>query len=195
MSTSGGPGPGVRDQLAGGPARGLGCAPQMAKAALHDAALLHGLVHAAEDDRAVVAARAANALKKVQQANPRALDPFVARLLKAALACTTPEARWNLWLVLGKARLTDPQRAMAAAALTEALASHSALERVHAVQALADLSAADPSLRLHVQALVQGALQDGSAAVRARARKLLLQPGGAHTPPSQPNDRTAKTHR
>ena len=165
----------VRERLAAGPERGLGCAAELAVRAAKDPDLLRELVDALLDERAVVVVRAANALKKVQESEANALHGFAGTLLRAALGCEVAEARWNLWLVLGRTEMTARQRSSVVDALFEALGSASAFERVAAMQALADVSAADPALAPRVRTVLVRALEDGSAAVRARARRLMRQ--------------------
>ena len=70
--------------MAGGGTPGLGCAGEIAIEALESAAVLEALVAALRDARAVVAGRAAHALKKVQAARPEALYPFARVILRAA---------------------------------------------------------------------------------------------------------------
>jgi hypothetical protein len=57
----------------------------------------------------------------------------------------------------------------------EALSSRSALQRTFALQALANYAQNDDALRTRVQPVLQRALTDTSAAIRARARKLVKQ--------------------
>ena len=162
----------LRERLAAGPQRGLGCAAEVAREALADGDALRALVAALEDERTTVVARAANALKRVQAADPRILDPFGTRLVRKALNCDVLEARWNLAIVIGGLQLSAHQRALAVELMFEALASSSAFLRVFAMQALVDISQADPKLRDRVRVVVSRALEDPAAAVRARARKL-----------------------
>jgi HEAT repeat protein len=162
----------VRASLAAQPGTGLGCVPELAKAALTNRAVLQGLIDALRDERPLVAERAANALKKVQAEASRALDPFAAPLIRAALRCEVLKARWNLWAVLGGLALSAPQRAVVVDRLFEAMQASSALERVHAMQALADVSKGDAALQARVLGLLGRFADDASAAVRARAKRL-----------------------
>ena len=163
----------ARERLAAGPGRGLGCAEVIAAEALQSEALLQELIAALDDPRPCVLARAANALKKVQAKEARALDPFAGKLVKTALACPVREARWNLVLLLGKLPLHGRDRALAIELLFEAFSDSSALVRTFAMQALADLGQQDPALRRRVRPVVEWALTTGTAAMQARARKLL----------------------
>ena len=82
------------------------------------------------------------------------------------------EARWNLAIVIGGLRLRGRERALAIDLMFEALASSSALMRVFALQALVEISAEDRALGERIRPAVSSGLEDPSAAVRARARKL-----------------------
>ena len=162
----------VRERLAGGPARGLGCAAEVAAAALEDASVLQEVVEALRDERPVVVARAANVFKKVHAKASGMLDMYANELIQTALGCKVPEARWNLILVLGSLPLTDRDRTMAVDLFFGELCNSNVFLRVSAMQALADLSRDDTALRLRVRGVIARALEDESRAVRARARVL-----------------------
>jgi hypothetical protein len=120
-----------------------------------------------------VVLRAANALKKVQQQNPELLAPFAKRLLRAALKCEVLFARWSLTIIVGGLPLQGKDRALAIELLFEGLRGDSALLRTFAMQSLADMSRDDASLRRRVRPIVEQFAEHGTAAMRARARKLL----------------------
>ncbi len=162
----------IRERLAAGPARGLGAAEEIANEAAAHPETLQALIAALEDSRDVVLCRASNALKKLQQLHPQSLDPFAGRLIDKAFACAVLEARWNLMIVVGGLRLSTRERALAIELMFEAIESSSAFLRVFALQGLFDLSAHDEGLRARVRLLIARALDDTSAAVRARARSL-----------------------
>lgn len=160
------------ERLAAGPQRGLGCAREVAAEALERPQVLRSLIDALTDERPLVVARAANALKRIHAADPNALEPFGGKLIRRALSCGVREARWNLLIVIGGLRLRGRDRPLAIDLMLEALGSSSALLRVFAMQALADTAHDDPALQDRVRQVIVRALEDTSAAVRARARKL-----------------------
>ena len=162
----------VRERLAAGPGRGLGCASSLALEAVQDGGILQGLLDALRDPRARVVARAANALKKAQEREPRVLDGLARALVRVAVRCEVREARWSLLLVVGGLQLTGASRGAAVDWLWGALGSASALERVGAMQGLASLSQQDETLRTRMREVQQRGMVDESAAVRARARRL-----------------------
>jgi hypothetical protein len=58
----------LRDRLAGGTTRDLGCANEVAREALRRPALVEELIDALDDERIVVSHRAANALQRFVRA-------------------------------------------------------------------------------------------------------------------------------
>jgi hypothetical protein len=163
----------VRERLAGGPPRGLGCANAIVVEANHSPDVLAELVAAAQDKRAVVTIRAANALKKVQRERPDLLVPFTKKILRAALECEELRTRWNLTRVVGQLPLRGRDRALGIELMFEALGSESGFLRTFAMQGLVDFSADDAALRARVRPIVEEFAANGTAAMRARARKLL----------------------
>ena len=70
-------------------------------------------------------------------------------------------------------RLTVRERHRAAAALHRHLNDRSSIVKTSALQGLADLSRNDAELRAKVKQLLEDSEQSGTAAMKARARKLL----------------------
>lgn len=166
----------VRSRLAAGSQRGLGAAGEIVAEALHlanDAALIAEVVDALGDVRPIVQNRAARTLKKIQAERPQSLQPFAKRLLRAALACPDLRARWNLLIVCGNLALRGADRALAIDLMFDRLRTGSALEHTFAMQALVNFADQDPRLLQRVKPIVQAALENPSAAVQARARRLL----------------------
>jgi hypothetical protein len=163
----------VREALAAAPVRGLGKAHAVANAAGSDAKVLKELVEAGCDSREVVSRRAANALKKVQAVKPELLVPYAGRLVRMALDCEELRTRWNLTLVVGELPLKGRDRKLAVELMFEALESASGFLRAFAMQGLVNLAEGDAALRARVRCVVEKGTQDSSAAVRARARRLL----------------------
>jgi HEAT repeat protein len=163
----------LRDRLAVGTTRDLGCANEVAHEALGNPRLIYELIDALDDDRVVVPHRAANALKKIQRSKPELLHPFAKHLLRHALEIQHLHTRWNLTIILGELPLRGRDKSLALDLFFESLSSHSAFQRAFALQALANYAQNDPALRKRVQPILERATTDTSAAIRARARKLL----------------------
>ena len=135
------------------------------------------LVAALAAPRVPVMLRAAHALRIICKAHPEALQPHTRAVLRAAAACTDLRTRWNLILVIGMLPLRGRDRALAVDLFFEALQSGSGFLRAFALSGLTNFAADDQALRRRVIPLVEQALEDPSAAVRARARKLHKQLG------------------
>ena len=140
---------------------------------LHAPGRFDELVACMRDDDAVVRMRAADAAEKVTREIPHLLERHRAALLELANATEQPSLRWHLAQMLPRTRLDPNQQRLAIAVLRRYLDDRSAIVAVSALQALADLTDSDPSLRRTVTATIRTAVQTGTAAVRARGARLL----------------------
>jgi hypothetical protein len=120
---------------------------------------------------------AARSLRKLAEREPHALIPHAAEVLKLAMAEQDLRVRWNLIQVLGKIPLKPVQRGVAVDWLFERLRDASPFTRTFALQALYDLSCEDESLRGRWKLVAREFAENGTAAMRARARKLLKANG------------------
>lgn len=167
----------LRDRLATGTTRDLGPTNEIAREVLRSPALVQQLVAALDDKRIVVAHRASNALKKIQRESPELLHRFAKQILRHTLATEHMHTRWSLTIILGELPLRGRDKSLAVDIMFEALSSSSALQRAFALTALANYAQNDAALRSRIQPILQRALTDSSAAIRARARKLMKQLG------------------
>jgi hypothetical protein len=119
------------------------------------------------------AERAARTLKKIAEADRAILYPLRKQLLKAAFEAQDIRVQWNLTIVIGRLPLTGRDKAVAVDLMFERLRDPSGLNRTFAMQALTDLSADDPALRARVAPIVREALEHGTPAMKARAKRLL----------------------
>ena len=135
------------------------------------------LVGELRDGSAAEALRAARGLKKIAETEPGLLAGYEKALLKAALRMDEAglQTRWQLTIVLGKLTLKGRDRLAAVDWLWERLRDESALERTFAMQALFELSGGDRELRGRVMVVVREFAATGTAAMRARARRLMRE--------------------
>lgn len=159
-------------RLEGGDRRSIDGVADAVAQALARPALVPVLVEGLFADDAVVRMRAADALEKVSRTRGDKLEPFadcfideVARSREAALG-------WNLALVLPRLALDAARRRRAIAVLMRLVAARNGLVRVGALQALADFAVTDATLAQRLIPILADAAGTGTAAVRARARKL-----------------------
>jgi HEAT repeat protein len=125
-----------------------------------------------DKDKAIVE-RAARTLKKIAEADALALYVWRKKLLEAALRASDVRVRWNLTIILGRLPLKGADKALAVDLMFERLRDESGLSRTMAMQALMDLSEKDAVLRSRIMPIVRDSIENGTPAMRARARKLL----------------------
>ena len=140
---------------------------------LHDHARFGELVACLDDADALVRMRAADAAEKITRDAPELLQPHADRLLALAASTEQPSLRWHLAQMLTRVRLSAEQQRAAIAAFRAYLDDKSAIVKVTALQALADLTLQDASLRRSIVPTIRKAMQSGTAAVRSRGERLL----------------------
>lgn len=116
--------------------------------------------------------KAADAAEKVSAVQPELLKPYKTELLGLLAETEQIELRWHLAQMIPRLPLTRDQRRRAAATLQLYLEDRSSIVRTFALQALADLSRSDAELRPIVREILEKTMASGTAAMKARARKL-----------------------
>jgi hypothetical protein len=117
--------------------------------------------------------RAADAAEKVTVERPELLHPHKQELLGLLVETEQIELRWHLALMVPRLELSASECNRAASALQRYLEDRSSIVKTCAVQGLADLAAQDPRLREMARRIIEESLRTGTAAMKARARKLL----------------------
>jgi hypothetical protein len=163
----------ISTMLEGSDRRSIGRADEVARLVLREPRRFRQLIEHLWGENPVLRMRAADAVEKVSAEKPRLLDRYKAELLGRLAETDEIELRWHLALMVPRLRLTAPERHRAAAALQRYLDDRSSLVKTFALQGLADLARSDPGLRAKVKQLIENAVQSGTPAMKARARKLL----------------------
>lgn len=161
--------------LRGGDQRSIGKANQAAKLTLSEPKRFSELIECLWDEDPVIRMRAADAAEKVTVTRPELLKPHKQELLGLLAETEQIELRWHLALMVPRLALTSPERQRAAALLERYLEDRSAIVKTFALQGLVDLARQDSSLRELAKQAVEESLRTGTAAMKARARKLLKQ--------------------
>lgn len=164
--------------LKGGGHNSLGRANAAAAAAASDRKKFRELILAIWSSEPVIRMRAADAAEKASRTNPSLLEPFKAELLGLLRSEQQQEVRWHLAMMIPRLLLTSRERIAAAAIFREYLSDRSSIVRTCALQALYDLSRQEPALHEETELLLRTSLQSGTAAMKARARKLLNSSAG-----------------
>jgi hypothetical protein len=165
----------LRTMLSGGDRRSIGRADEVA-ALLRDCPERVGeLVELLWDLDEVIKMRTADALEKLSREGAEWLEPFKAELLGLMAETRQQEVRWHLAEILPRLRLTDAECGRAAAILEGYLEDRSSIVKTFAMQGLWELSRRDSKLRARTIELIQELTRMGTAAMRARGRKLLKE--------------------
>jgi len=161
--------------LKGGDRRSLGRANQIAARVAKNSALFPQLMAGLWSEDPVVCMRAADAAEKVSHAKPELLRRYKEELLGLLEEAEQQELRWHLALMVPRLPLNTAERRRAAAALENYLQDRGSIVKTHALQGLADLAAGQPQMRQQVIDLLHESARSGTAAMRARSRKLLAR--------------------
>jgi hypothetical protein len=158
----------------------MGRGPEAASMELVEAALAAGGEGVCEDlvrrlgdkDKGVVE-RAARTLKKIAERDGARLFGWRKKLLQAALGAVDKRVQWNLTIVVGKLPLKGADKGLAVELMYERLKDKSGLNRTMAMQGLVDLSEGNAGMRRRAMVVVREFLENGTPAMKARARKVL----------------------
>ena len=161
--------------LRGGDRRSIGRSNAVVKFVLRAPKRFAELLRCLWSDDLIVRMRAADAAEKVSDRKPELLKSYKAELLGLLAETDQIELRWHLAQMIPRLRLTQVERRRAAEALQLYLQDRSSIVRTFALQALTDLSRDDAALRPGVREILEQSAVTGTAAMKARARKLLKE--------------------
>jgi HEAT repeat protein len=160
--------------LKGGDRRTIGRSDQVAAIVSKAPELFPQLIAGLWSEDSLVRMRAADAAEKVTRKNPEFLRPYKKELLGLMTEAAEQELRWHLAAMVPRLPLNAQERQLATSALARYLEDRSSIVKTFAIQGLADLAQDDPSLRPRVVELLREATRNGTPAMKARSRKLLL---------------------
>jgi len=165
----------IAAMLKGGDRRSVGRSGEVKKLVLRRPARFAELLECFWDEDPVIRMRAADAAEKITVARPELLKSHKPELLGLLDEAEQIELRWHLALMVPRLSLSRPERARAAAALQRYLEDRSSIVKTFALQGLADLARHDARLREPARRTLEENLRTGTAAMKARARKLLKE--------------------
>lgn len=135
--------------------------------------LIEGLWHADQ----LVRMRAADATEKVTRKHREFLHPYKKELLGLMAEAQEQELRWHLAVMVPRLILNAKERQTASSSLKGYLEDRSSIVKTFALQGLVDLAHDEPGMRLEVIEILRKATRDGTPAMKARSRKLLIRLG------------------
>jgi hypothetical protein len=161
--------------LEGGDRRSIGHADQVAALVSKDVALFPELMTGLWSGDAPVRMRAADAAEKVTRGNRELLRPYKKELLGLMAETQQQELRWHLAAMIPRLPLNATERKLAVSTMRGYLEDRSSIVKTSALQALADLAQDEPGLRPKVIDVLRESSRNGTPAMKARSRKLLLR--------------------
>jgi hypothetical protein len=161
--------------LEGGDRRTIGRADQVAAFVAKSLRLFPKLIAGLWSADPLIRMRAAAAAEKVTRKHPELLTPFKKELLGLMTEATEQEMRWHLPAMVPRLPLSAAERELAITSLNGYLEDRSSIVKTFALQGLADLAQDDSSIRPMVVETLREATRNGTPAMKARGRKLLLR--------------------
>ena len=161
--------------LEGSDRRSIGRADQVAAMVSEDPRLFPKLIAGLWSADPLVRMRAADAAEKVTRTHHELLRPYKQELLGLMSESQEQEVRWHLAVMVPRLMLTARERQAAISSLSGYLQDRSSIVKTFALQGLADLAQDEPGLRAEVIEILRAATRDGTAAMKARSRKLLTK--------------------
>ena len=152
----------------------IGRSNQVAAMVSKDPGLFPELTAGLRSADLLVRMRAADAAEKVTRKKRELLQPYKKELLGLLAETKQQELRWHLAVLVPRFRLTARERQAATSSLHSYLEDRSSIVKTFALQGLADLAQDDPSIRPRVMEILRDATRNGTPAMKARSRKLLL---------------------
>jgi hypothetical protein len=162
-------------RLEGGDRRTIGLSDEVAATVSRNPKLFSELISGLWSENPLLRMRAADAAEKVTRQNRELLQPYKKELLGLLAEAAEQELRWHLAVMIPRLALNTKERQRAAASLDRYLEDRSSIVKTFALQGLADLAGDDSSVRPRVVEALREAARSGTAAMRARSRKLLLR--------------------
>ena len=163
--------------LQGGDRRSLGQADEVLRLLRAKPQKIAELVNLLWDTDPVVRMRAADVTEKLSIDHAEWLQSYKAELLGMMEESLQQEVRWHLALIVPRLALSQTERRKAAVLLERYLEDRSSIVKTFAMQGLWDLSSGDAAFREAVADRVLQLTKTGTAAMRARGRKLLNESG------------------
>ena len=163
--------------MTGGDKRSIGRADSVAAMVTRNPRLFGKLITGLWDADPVVRMRSADAIEKVTRKERELLSPYREDLLALLTQADEQEVRWHLAMMVSRLSLNDEERKLAVSVLRRYLEDRSSIVKTFALQGLADLAEVEASIRPAVIEILRQAKRNGTAAMKARSKRLLKNLG------------------
>jgi hypothetical protein len=163
----------IVDKLSGGKRGSVGDRDEVAEEVREWPFLFDELFAAILHPDPIVAGRAAGAAEQVSKHQPELLQPHKTRVLNEAAASPAWEVKAAVCRMIPRLEMRPAEYARAITVLEDYLEERSSIVGTFAMQGLVDLALRDASLLKRIRPVIEALTISGTAAMRARGRKLL----------------------
>lgn len=164
----------IEKLLSVGDLRTTGKSGEVVELVLANPRLFEDVVNAILSDDPGIRMRASDAAEKITQVHSEWLHPYKKLFLDKISKINQQEVRWHTAQMLPRITLTKTERKRVFDILLTYLEDKSRIVKTFTMQALADLAIQDNSYLNHVRRLLSSLIQEGSPAMKARGKKLLV---------------------
>ena len=164
----------IEKLLSVGDLRTTGKSGEVVKLVLSNPMLFEDVVNAILTDDPGIRMRAFDAAEKITQRHSEWLHPYKKLFLEKISKINQQEVRWHTAQMLPRIKLTKTERKRVFDLLLTYLEDKSRIVKTSTMQALADIAIQDNAYLNQVQKLLSNMMVEGSPAMKARAKKLLL---------------------
>ncbi len=163
------------EKLGGKDRRSIGNANQIVIQVLKTPSLIKKLIEILKINDPILRMRTADVIEKISRSHPDYLNPYKKILLNEGMPIQQQEVRWHMAQILPRLSLKKNERKKAVKQLFQYLEDESKIVKTFAMQGLADFAFEDNELKKKVIFVIEDLIKIGSAAMRARGKKLLIQ--------------------
>ena len=163
----------IRNTLSGGDRRSVGDAHLIAECLLQKPELARSVVSLIQEDDAIVRSRAAHALKTATLSKPAITQPYKSEFIQNMSPIQQWEVREQFCIIITKLTLDSDDYTKWLNIFKDYLSDKSSIVRTCAMQGMSDLAEKSDSIKAEVLPVLIELTETGSAAMRARGRKLL----------------------
>ncbi|MGB9440044.1 MAG: hypothetical protein WCB15_19005 [Desulfobacterales bacterium] len=164
----------IQNLLKIGDLRTTGKSDEVVKLVLSKPPIFKEVVNAILTDDPGIRMRASDAAEKITRIHPEWLNPYKKLLLNEIAKIKQQEVRWHTAQMLPRLKLTKTERKRAFGLLLTYLEDKSRIVKTSTMQALADIAIQDNTYLNQVNRLLSSLIKEGSPAMKARGKKLLL---------------------
>jgi len=163
----------IRHLILAGDMRNLGWTSEALALVLDDPSRIEDLVEGLTDPSPLVRGGCANLLEIIGRQHSYLVQPYAEQIVRSVKDSDQKEVQWHAAQLVSHVALDNEQRAIMAGCLTRWFDhSASSIVRTMSLQGLHDLAHQDPNLSPAYETRLKHALESGTAAMKARARKL-----------------------